>query len=164
MDLSIFERIFAMRDEVRKAQPGGDGRDYANLGSGTSGGAVATPPSLPDEKLAADLMARAVALRQQVSKTEGKAQYTSRAVTAELLQAASTPFPVFGGSALGTDHTAPTDKTDDSAFPSELRTHVAQPRRAAVKKRAPQGRKDGPPKKEAAAKREKGASGKKRKS
>ena len=68
MDLSVFEQIFALRDEARKAQLSADAPDLSHLPRGEENGEAVPAPTLPHEELAADLMVRAVALRERATK------------------------------------------------------------------------------------------------
>jgi hypothetical protein len=141
MDLSIFERVFALRDEARKAQLGADAPDLSELSRGTGRGEVADLPSLPQEELAADLMARGAALREQANKVEEKSTRPSRTAIADLLDAASAPLPVFNESDLASDRTAPAAKTEAKAFTRALESRGEMPRPVPAKKDPPRKKK-----------------------
>ena len=137
MDLSILERVFALRDEARQAQLGADAPDLSNLSRGADSGEVVHPPSLPHEKLAADFMARAVALHEQAKKPKSKKDHASRGAIAELLHVASARLPAFDESDLALERAAPIDKTEEKAVTSALETGVEEPRPAPARKNAP---------------------------
>jgi hypothetical protein len=139
MDLSIFERIFALRDEARKAQLGADAPDLSELTRGGGRGEVADLPSLPQEELAADLMARAAALREQANKAESTRP--SRTAIAELLDAASAPLSVFDESDLASERAAPANQNEENAFTSALEPRVEETRPVTAKKDAPKKKK-----------------------
>lgn len=138
MDLSIFDQVFALRDEARNADLAADAPDLSSLGRGTNIGKIVTPPSPPNEKPAADLMARAVALHEQATRSEGKNDRASRSAIAELLKSASARLPTFDESDLATERIAMIDKTEESTIASEPETGVEKARPTPVKKAAPQ--------------------------
>jgi hypothetical protein len=110
MDLSTFERVFALRDEASKAL-GAEDLDLPDLSRTDHAGNVVHPSSSPNEKIAASLMKRAVALHEKATKESGKGEEPLRADLDELLQAASAPLPVFEESELATDRPAPAGKS-----------------------------------------------------
>lgn len=124
MDLSIFERVFALRDEVRKAEFSADAPDLSTLRRSAERGETADPPTLPQEELAADLMARASALHAQAAQSDEKTTGNSRSAIAALLQAASAPLPAFNADDLSTDGGAPPQK------PRTKAVALAEPRPA----------------------------------
>jgi hypothetical protein len=136
MDLSVFERIFALRDEARKARLGGEGPDLSSLSRVADGGRAA-PLDLPDEKLAADLMARAVALREQANKSLSTVDSTSREVAAGLLQAASAPLRTFDAAELDAGRAGLSAKSGRDVFAFVPEAAIAARRPATVGSRSP---------------------------
>jgi hypothetical protein len=136
MDLSVFERIFALRDEARKARLGGEGPDLSSLGR-VAGGGRAAPLDLPDEKLAADLMARAVALREQATKSLGTVDSSSREVAVNLLQAASAPLRSFDAAELDAGRASLPAKGARDVFAFAPEAAIAARRPATVGGRSP---------------------------
>lgn len=143
MDLSIFERVFALRDEARKMQLSAGATELPDLKRSRKGVDIAQAPSLPDEKIASDLLARAAALLGEANKIRSKDDRPSSTFASELLRAASTPLPIFDESDLDGDRAAPVDKAGRNAFTIELAAPVEERGPAPAKKRPPKKKKDG---------------------
>jgi hypothetical protein len=134
MDLSIFDRVFALRDEARKAQLGATAPDLPELTGGSGAGKVAEVPPLPQQELAVDLMGRAAALRTQANKVDANSSGLPRTAVAELLDAASAALPVFDESELSGGGTAPADKNAVNSFTSAVEARHEDPGRVAANK------------------------------
>ena len=141
MDLSVFERVFALRDEVREADLDADAPDLSSLsGEKGQGEEVVRPPSLPREKLAADFMKRAAELHEQANPGRDKQDLSTGAAVAELLEAASAPLPIFDPSDLVTGRVAPVPEAASSVASGAVETPVAEPSPPTGKKDAPKGK------------------------
>jgi hypothetical protein len=104
MDLSIIDRALRLRDEARKAQLGDNAPDITPLSRGENG-RMEQPTGLPDDKIAVELMGRALALFDELNKVNDPESGPppdpkSSADIAELLDAATAPLPVFDDSEL----------------------------------------------------------------
>jgi hypothetical protein len=104
MDLSIIDRALRLRDEARKAQLGDNAPDITPLSRGENG-RMEQPTGLPDDKIAVELMGRALALFDEMNKVNDPESGPppdpkSSADIAELLDAATAPLPVFDDSEL----------------------------------------------------------------
>jgi hypothetical protein len=98
MDLSIIEKLFALREEMEKAQLGVDVPDLAELERENDEELFKRLERLPDEKIAASLMVRALELDADADKWHEAARapdQPSRREIVELLTAASAPLPMF---------------------------------------------------------------------
>jgi hypothetical protein len=103
IDPSLLERAFALSDEVQKAQLGADGPDLAKLAKFAERATTTKPPSLPDDKLAFDLMKRAIALREQANEPTKDERLTSREAVTEMLRGATKPLRVFDKAELAVE-------------------------------------------------------------
>ena len=100
MDLSIFEKAFALRDEARKAQLDAaslDLTDIHDLGKLGDKGELITPPH---EDLAARFMSQAAALYRE-ARVQGNEKSPTNAFLASVLAAATAPMGRVDVSALG---------------------------------------------------------------
>jgi len=107
-DLSIFARVFKLRDEAWASQ---------------------LPPG--------NLLAQAVALSEQADKAKSeKGTRSTRSAITELLRAASAPLPVLDESGLARPAPAMPPKTPDSASVVAARKHGKEPHEVEAKTRA----------------------------
>ena len=131
MDLSIIDRALRLRDEARKAQLGDNAPDVTPLSRGENG-RMEQPTGLPDDKVAVELMNRALALFDEMNKVNdpesGPApDPQSSADIAELLDAATAPLPVFDDSELSNVEQPPVVTRPPVEQPPVTQPPVAQP-------------------------------------
>jgi hypothetical protein len=103
MDPAMLERAFALRDEVQKSQIGANGPDLSKLAGSVERAARRQLPSLPDDKLAIDLMKRAVALREQANEARNGQGRSSDEQIMELLRGAAAPLRAFDNADLAAE-------------------------------------------------------------
>lgn len=124
MDLSLFERALALRDEARKTRLGANTPDLSKLIRGGKKRDAIDPSSLLENKIASDLMARASAVLKQSGKSVGQADTSFRSAMVELLRAASMPLPVLKSADIATTGVPGTDtpvrKTGDTTRPPRV--------------------------------------------
>lgn len=104
MDLSIIERVFALRDEMEKAQIGLDVPELAELERENDPERFKRLEHPADEQMAARFVARAIELDAESEKWHEAAhapEPRSRPEIVELLAAASAPLPTFDEAELG---------------------------------------------------------------
>ena len=131
MDLSIIDRALRLRDEARKAQLGENAPDISPLSRGENG-KMEQPAGLPDDKIAVELMGRALALFEEMNKVNDPSSGPSpdpqsAADVAELLAAATMPLPVFDDSELSNVETPPVVTRPPLEQPPVAQPPVAQP-------------------------------------
>ncbi|HKH91361.1 MAG TPA: hypothetical protein VKA54_06135 [Gemmatimonadaceae bacterium] len=98
MDLSIIERVFALREEMEKAQLGVDSPDLAEPGREADPELFKRLSQTPDERVAAGFMARALELEAESAQwieSANAPERRSRQDVVELLAAATAPLPAF---------------------------------------------------------------------
>jgi hypothetical protein len=111
MDLSIIDRALRLRDEARKAQLGDNAPDLTPLNRGENG-RMEQPTGLPDDKIAVELMDRALELFAAVRKetdpdSTPEPDPQSQVDVAELLAAATAELPMFDEADLAGVDTPP---------------------------------------------------------
>jgi hypothetical protein len=112
MDLSLFERAFALRDEARKARLGDSAPDLSKLVRGVERRDTVDPAGLLESEVALDLMTRASALLGQANRAAGKTDTSSRKAMAQLLRAASARLPRLKSADMTTPQPARADSPD----------------------------------------------------
>ena len=137
MDLSIIERVFALREEMDKAQLGLDAPELAELERENDPERFKRLEHPRDEQMAAAFVARAIELDAESEKWHEAArapESRSRREIVDLLAAASAPLPVFEDADLASAAVpAPSQPTE----PVVTRPPVRPPVREPVREREP---------------------------
>ena len=103
MDLSIFEKAFALRDEAEKAEFGAESLEAADLRRIAEGVDNTQPLRPPQEDVVARLMMQAGQLREEASASAQKQGPPPTDFIVALLTAASAPLDTIDESAFATD-------------------------------------------------------------
>ena len=123
MDLSIIDRVFALRDAARKADLGANALDLSPLSRGDNA-RMEQPTGLPDDKVATKLMSHALELAAEAN-AKTVIDPRASAYVADLLAAASAPLPMFDESELANVDRLPAQPP--AVVPPETRPPAAQP-------------------------------------
>ena len=137
MDLSIIERVFALREEMEKAQLGLDAPELGELERENDPERFKRLEHPRDEQMAAAFVARALELDAEAEKWHEAARAPeagSRREIVELLAAASAPLPVFDENELAS---AAVPSPSPPAEPVVTRPPVRPPVREPVREREP---------------------------
>ena len=102
MDLSIFEKAFALRDEAEKAELGAESLEAADLRRMAEGVDNTQPLRPPQEDIVARLMMAAGQLRAEASASAQKQGPPSTDFIVALLTGASAPLDVIDESGFAT--------------------------------------------------------------
>jgi len=134
MDLSIFEKAFALRDEAEKAELGAESLEAADLRRLAEGVNNTQPLRPPPEDVVAQLMMRAGQLREEASASAQKQGPPSTDFIVALLTAASAAIDAIDESAFASDGRVVVNEVVD--IPTEPISKPPKAKRPARKKSA----------------------------